>query len=57
MLVNAVREGLGYEIESEVIDMELFYFDGINIEDEMMKSGATATTLRRSTIRRKRRLN
>lgn len=33
MLVNAVREGLGYEIESEVIDMEPFYFEGINVEN------------------------
>lgn len=32
VLVNAVREGLGYEIESEVIDMEPFYFEGINVE-------------------------
>ncbi len=55
VLVNAVREGLGYEIESEVIDMEPFYFEGINVEK--MKSRATATTRRRSTTRRKRRLN
>ncbi|EIF0057083.1 chitinase [Salmonella enterica] len=33
VLVNAVREGLGYEIESEVIDMEPFYFEGINVEN------------------------
>lgn len=31
MLVNAAREGLGYEIASEVIDMEPFYFEGINV--------------------------
>ncbi len=55
VLVNAVREGLGYEIESEVIDMEPFYFEGINVEK--MKSRATATTRRRSITRRKRRLN
>ncbi|TGC37732.1 chitinase, partial [Salmonella enterica subsp. enterica serovar Enteritidis] len=34
VLVNAVREGLGYEIESEVIDMEPFYFEGINVEKD-----------------------
>ncbi|EGE4653120.1 chitinase [Salmonella bongori serovar 40:z35:-] len=38
VLVNAVREGLGYEIESEVIDMEPFYFDGINVEDDEEQS-------------------
>lgn len=32
VLVNAVREGLGYEMESETIDMEPFYFEGINVE-------------------------
>lgn len=32
MLVNAAREGLGYEIASEVVDMEPFYFEGINVE-------------------------
>lgn len=32
VLVNAAREGLGYEIASEVIDMEPFYFEGINVE-------------------------
>lgn len=32
VLVNAVREGLGYEIASEIIDMEPFYFEGINVE-------------------------
>lgn len=31
VLVNAVREGLGYEISKQVIDMEPFYFEGINI--------------------------
>ncbi|EKY1890973.1 chitinase [Salmonella enterica subsp. arizonae serovar 35:z4,z32:-] len=34
VLVNAAREGLGYEIESEVIDMEPFYFEGINVEKD-----------------------
>lgn len=34
VLVNTVREGLGYEIESEVIDMEPFYFEGINVEND-----------------------
>ncbi len=38
MLVNAVREGLGYEIESEVIDMEPFYFEGINVEKDEEQS-------------------
>lgn len=38
MLVNAVREGLGYEIESEVIDMEPFYFEGINVENDEEQS-------------------
>ncbi|CAM3099547.1 Chitinase A [Klebsiella spallanzanii] len=32
VLVNAAREGLGYEIASEVVDMEPFYFEGINVE-------------------------
>ena len=32
VLVNAAREGLGYEMASEVIDMEPFYFEGINVE-------------------------
>ncbi len=35
VLLNAAREGLGYEIESEVIDMEPFYFEGINVEKKM----------------------
>lgn len=34
VLVNAAREGLGYEISKEVIDMEPFYFEGINVEKE-----------------------
>lgn len=34
VLVNVVCEGLGYEIEFEVIDMELFYFEGINVEKD-----------------------
>ncbi|EBW5538716.1 chitinase [Salmonella enterica subsp. enterica serovar Pasing] len=38
VLVNAVREGLGYEIESEVIDMEPFYFEGINVENDEEQS-------------------
>lgn len=38
VLVNAVREGLGYEIESEVIDMEPFYFEGINEENDEEQS-------------------
>ncbi|STV96297.1 chitinase [Klebsiella michiganensis] len=32
MLVNAAREGLGYEMASEIIDMEPFYFEGINVD-------------------------
>lgn len=32
VLVNAAREGLGYEISSEVIEMDPFYFEGINVE-------------------------
>ncbi|KNC06511.1 chitinase [Klebsiella sp. RIT-PI-d] len=32
VLVNAAREGLGYEIIKEVIDMDPFYFEGINVE-------------------------
>lgn len=32
VLVNAAREGLGYEIASEVVDMDPFYFEGINVE-------------------------
>ncbi len=34
VLVNAAREGLGYEISKEVIDMEPFYFEGINVEEK-----------------------
>jgi len=34
VLVNAAREGLGYEISKEVIDMEPFYFEGINVEEQ-----------------------
>ena len=34
VLLNAAREGLGYEIESEVIDMDPFYFEGINVEKD-----------------------
>ncbi|HGI7019875.1 TPA: glycosyl hydrolase family 18 protein [Klebsiella aerogenes] len=34
VLVNAAREGLGYEIESETIDMDPFYFEGINVEKD-----------------------
>lgn len=37
VLLNAAREGLGYEIESEVIDMEPFYFEGINVEKMNLK--------------------
>lgn len=34
LLVNAAREGLGNEIEVEHIDMEPFYFKGINVTGE-----------------------
>ncbi len=34
VLLNAAREGLGYEIESETIDMDPFYFEGINVEKD-----------------------
>ncbi|CAM3249570.1 Chitinase A [Klebsiella spallanzanii] len=34
VLVNAAREGLGYEISSEVVDMDPFYFEGINVEKD-----------------------
>nr|WP_157135331.1 glycosyl hydrolase family 18 protein [Serratia sp. M24T3] len=42
VLVNAAREGLGCEIETQVIDMKHFYFEGINVkpkngEDEKEK--------------------
>ncbi|ECI0411988.1 chitinase [Salmonella enterica subsp. salamae] len=43
VLVNAVREGLGYEIESEVIDMEPFYFEGINVENDEEQSDSDDT--------------
>ncbi|WP_031518664.1 glycosyl hydrolase family 18 protein [Siccibacter colletis] len=33
VLVNAAREGLGYEIATQVIDMKPFYFEGINVAD------------------------
>ena len=39
VLVNAVREGLGYEISKEVIDMEPFYFEGINVEEKEEDNG------------------
>lgn len=35
VLVNAAREGLGYEIETEVVEMESFYFSGINVTGEI----------------------
>lgn len=41
VLVNAVREGLGYEMESETIDMEPFYFEGINVEQEEKDDAVT----------------
>ncbi len=43
VLVNAAREGLGYEMASEVIDMEPFYFEGINVDpaDEPDEEDAT----------------
>lgn len=34
VLVNAAREGLGCEIEKQTIDMQPFYFEGINVEDK-----------------------
>ncbi|MEG3133796.1 glycosyl hydrolase family 18 protein [Rouxiella sp. T17] len=37
VLINAAREGLGYEIESEVIDMQPFYFEGINVVKDAIK--------------------
>ncbi len=37
VLVNAAREGLGYEISKKVIDMEPFYFEGINVTKEEEK--------------------
>ncbi|MFV0264872.1 MAG: glycosyl hydrolase family 18 protein [Kluyvera sp.] len=43
VLVNAVREGLGYEMESETIDMEPFYFEGINVEQDEEKEEDTTT--------------
>lgn len=32
VLVNAAREGLGFEIQNQVVDMSGFYFDGNNSE-------------------------
>ncbi|ATX99604.1 glycosyl hydrolase family 18 protein [Klebsiella aerogenes] len=43
VLLNAAREGLGYEIESEVIDMEPFYFEGINVEKDESEEDDKAT--------------
>lgn len=43
VLVNAVREGLGYEIASETIDMEPFYFEGINVEKGEEEQNETPT--------------
>lgn len=37
VLVNAAREGLGFEISKSVIDMEPFYFYGIN-QDKKVKA-------------------
>ncbi|KFC07753.1 chitinase [Trabulsiella guamensis ATCC 49490] len=34
VLLNAAREGLGYEMENEVVDMAPFYFKGINATGE-----------------------
>ncbi|EIV3801091.1 chitinase [Klebsiella aerogenes] len=51
VLVNAAREGLGYEIASEVIDMEPFYFEGINVvpadeqEDDKSEDEPTEPTV------------
>ncbi len=33
VLVNAAREGLGYEIDTQTIDMKPFYFEGINVAE------------------------
>ncbi|ELY5872114.1 glycosyl hydrolase family 18 protein [Cronobacter sakazakii] len=33
VLVNAAREGLGYEIQTQTIDMKPFYFEGINVAE------------------------
>lgn len=33
VLVNAAREGLGYEVANEIIEMDPLYFYGINIDD------------------------
>ncbi|WP_369788659.1 glycosyl hydrolase family 18 protein [Rouxiella sp. WC2420] len=32
LLVNAAREGMGCKIETQVIDMKPFYFEGINVD-------------------------
>lgn len=32
VLINAAREGLGYQMSKEVINMEPFYFEGINVD-------------------------
>ncbi|WP_330982260.1 MULTISPECIES: glycosyl hydrolase family 18 protein [Enterobacterales] len=39
VLVNAAREGLGYELENQQIDMTPFYFEGINISGEEPEEG------------------
>ncbi len=52
VLVNAAREGLGYEIASEVIDMDPFYFEGINVvpadeqEDDKSEDEPTEPTVK-----------
>jgi len=33
VLVNAAREGLGAPVQTRVVDMEPFYFSGINVQD------------------------
>ncbi len=35
VLVNAAREGLGYEVETQVLDMSSFYFDGVNVTGDL----------------------
>lgn len=52
VLVNAAREGLGYEMSKEVVDMEPFYFEGINIEpvDEDKDDGEKANHAPKATI-------
>ncbi|MDX6021535.1 glycosyl hydrolase family 18 protein [Scandinavium sp. V105_16] len=39
VLLNAAREGLGYELQTQKVDMKPFYFEGINVSDADKEDG------------------